>query len=365
LRKAHPSGADINHKVIYDFIVHGDLDREGGAHAEVVKHLEGFERAQAATSEKELVSILRDYPNLPHEALPTELKNKPDVVMSLLENGMPIGAMIRNLATYTRAGVLEPGSNGAQIVLDALKNEEKIRKARIHPIAVLSALQVYSNGRYGQTYSYGYGYGRTTGLGKGVETPNAQIVDALDDAFYLAFGNVQPTGKRHLLALDMSGSMGQAVSGVPGISCAMGAAAMSMVTARSGDPYLICGFSTHFKELPVTAKDSLSDAMRKTNEGNMGGTDCAVPMEWAQANRKEFDAFFVYTDNETWAGRIHPSQALKAYRKAINPEARLGVIAMVANDFSIADPNDAGMIDVVGFDTATPQILSDFARGAV
>jgi hypothetical protein len=32
---------------------------------------------------------------------------------------------------------------------------------------------------------------------------------------------------------------------------------------------------------------------------------------------------------------------------------------------SIADPNDPGMLDVVGFDTATPQLVSDFARGTL
>ena len=38
----------------------------------------------------------------------------------------------------------------------------------------------------------------------------ATIVDALDAAFYAAFGNVEPTGKRLLLALDVSGSMASA-----------------------------------------------------------------------------------------------------------------------------------------------------------
>jgi 60 kDa SS-A/Ro ribonucleoprotein len=36
------------------------------------------------------------------------------------------------------------------------------------------------------------------------------------------------------------------------------------------------------------------------------------------------------------------------------------VVGMVSNDFSIADPNDGGMLDVVGFDTATPQLMADF-----
>jgi 60 kDa SS-A/Ro ribonucleoprotein len=36
---------------------------------------------------------------------------------------------------------------------------------------------------------------------------------------------------------------------------------------------------------------------------------------------------------------------------------------MVANGFTIADPDDPGMLDVVGFDTATPGLVTGFARG--
>jgi 60 kDa SS-A/Ro ribonucleoprotein len=35
---------------------------------------------------------------------------------------------------------------------------------------------------------------------------------------------------------------------------------------------------------------------------------------------------------------------------------------MVANRFTIADPTDAGMLDIVGFDTSTPEVISGFAR---
>ena len=36
---------------------------------------------------------------------------------------------------------------------------------------------------------------------------------------------------------------------------------------------------------------------------------------------------------------------------------------MVSNGFSIADPEDGGMMDVVGFDTSVPQVIADFIRG--
>ena len=72
------------------------------------------------------------------------------------------------------------------------------------------------------------------------------------------------------------------------------------------------------------------------------------------------DVFVVFTDSETWAGDVHPAQALRAYRERTGIAAKLVVVAMASNGFSIADPNDAGMLDVVGFDAATPQVISDF-----
>lgn len=72
------------------------------------------------------------------------------------------------------------------------------------------------------------------------------------------------------------------------------------------------------------------------------------------------DAFVILTDNETWSGKPHPAQALASYRKAMGIDAKLIVVGMTATGFTIADPRDAGMLDVVGFDTATPEIMREF-----
>jgi 60 kDa SS-A/Ro ribonucleoprotein len=85
-------------------------------------------------------------------------------------------------------------------------------------------------------------------------------------------------------------------------------------------------------------------------------------MLYAQAQAREVDTFVIYTDSETWAGDVHPAHALADYRRASGIDARLVVVGLVANEVSIADPTDPGMLHVVGFDTATPQLISDFAR---
>ena len=97
----------------------------------------------------------------------------------------------------------------------------------------------------------------------------------------------------------------------------------------------------------------------------MGSTDCAQPMIYAKAKKLEVDVFIVYTDNETWAGRVHPSEALKQYRATSGIDARLIVCGMTANEFTIADPNDAGMLDMAGFDSAAPEVIRNFALGEI
>jgi hypothetical protein len=77
-----------------------------------------------------------------------------------------------------------------------------------------------------------------------------------------------------------------------------------------------------------------------------------LPMLYAQAHGRRIDTFVIYTDSETWAGDVHPPEALRDYRRASAIEARLVVVGMASNGFSIADLNDPGMLDVVGFDTA-------------
>lgn len=68
-------------------------------------------------------------------------------------------------------------------------------------------------------------------------------------------------------------------------------------------------------------------------------------------------------DNETWAGPQHPSEAHREYRRKVRIDAK--VVAMTSTGFAIADPKDAGMLDVVGFDTATPDLIRAFVRGEI
>ena len=371
LRLAHPArsvsagnptlSVSDEHRRLFEWIVRGG-DADG-----LPRLVEGFARAQLAETPKRAAELVREY-LLPREALRTEHLTSPEVWEALLED-MPMTALVRNLATMTRVGVLAPGSQATARVVVQLGDGERVRRARLHPIALLAALRTYASGRGVR--------------GGGTWAAVREIVDALDAAFYTAFGNVEPVGKRLLLALDVSGSMtGGSVAGVPGLTPRDASAALALVTvgtepmvevvgfyARDGyvcrGPGRFRGRADGLTPLPLSSRQRLDDAVRAVSDLPFGGTDCALPMLYAQSLEREIDTFVIYTDSETWAGDIHPAQALRDYRRASGIEARLVVVGMVSNGFSIADPADPGMLDVVGFDTATPQLISDFARGAL
>jgi 60 kDa SS-A/Ro ribonucleoprotein len=217
------------------------------------------------------------------------------------------------------------------------------------------------------TYAAGHGV-----RGSLTWTPVPQILESLQEAFYLSFDNVVGTGKRHYLGLDVSGSMSATINNTH-LSCAQAAAALTMVTARTEDNYYVGAFSTPssgrwgydslMKEFPITRNWDLDKVVREADKVNFGRTDCALPMIHALNEKIEVDVFVIYTDSETWAGKMQPVQALQKYRDKMGINAKLVVVGMVSNGFSIADPNDGGMLDCVGLDTSVPTVIQNFVAG--
>jgi 60 kDa SS-A/Ro ribonucleoprotein len=326
------------------------------------KVIQGFELAKVAKKDTEVVKLIEEY-GLPRECVPTEHLNSLKVWEALLMSGkgMPMTAMVRNLGKMSEIGLIKPLSSASKYIVGRLGDAQELKRARVHPIALLMAQSVYRAGR-------GFKGSLTWGV-------DQNVADALDGAFYKAFDNVEPTGKRFLLALDVSGSMGSGNIAGSHLTPRDGSAAMALLTAKTEQWHHIVGFTSgggrsysgfgggaELTELKITPKQTLPQAINVISGLPFGGTDCALPMLYAMQRKLEVDCFMVYTDSETWAGHIQPIQALQQYRQQSGIPAKLVVVGMVANQFSIADPNDAGMLDVVGFDTNVPTIVSDFVK---
>ena len=344
IRLSHPQPENLTQSALFQYMIDGTIKK--GVRLPQVRAAASLSDQSSVSS---VVNAIVDH-NVPREAIPTKFLKDIRVWEALLED-MPIGALVRNLGVMSNIGLLKPTCAATKKVNAMLSDPKRVSRSRIHPMQVLYALKTYGNGgglRGSLTWS-----------------PVASIVDQLDDTFYMAFGNVEPTGKRMLLGIDVSGSMGWSSDGL--LTCAEKAAAMAMVTARTEerDSYAIMGFCSQFKDLGITPRMRLDEVLKRTSRMNFGSTDCSLPMQWAEKQGLNFDAFSVYTDNETYAGVIHPFEALKRYRRKTGIAAKLIVVGIVPNRFTIADPSDAGMLDVVGFDAGTPAIISEFVRADI
>jgi hypothetical protein len=302
------------------------------------------------------VATMNTVRRVQREHLPTHLMSSPAIWTHLLKD-MGLTALIRNLGKLSSIGVM---ANRRQEIVAMLGNEKQIRDSKVHPFAVLVAMKVFSKGA-GE-------------LGSMTWPIDSYIVTALSNTFIKSFGNIPKTGKRIMVALDVSGSMsGAFCAESTSVSCRDGSVAMAMATVlaeRDENGNLspnthVYSFTTVFKNVTgafSTPGLTLDQAIRATNDV-FGGTDCALPMKHATDHNIPIDAFIVYTDSETYAPTVHPQVALELYRKKTGIEAKLIVVGMASNCLSIADPKDKNTLNLAGFDTSTPTIMSMFING--
>ena len=354
LRLCHPRPIDKQHDILYKWAV-GKNEPDDEVFG-LVKTLELLKKVE---SEEDVIQILLNE-KVQREIIPTEYL-KSHKVWELLYPQLGMTALIRNLGSMSANGFLAQGKfEIINNISNTLHEESRIKKERIHPLQVLLA---------GKTYADGHGY-----RGKLSWSPVPKMVQALDDLFYLSFKYVEPTNKRLYLGVDISGSMeGSNIAGTP-INCRTAAAALAMTALRTEPNCVIKGFTCRsrgydsddfMEDIKISPNDSLSTVCTVMSQMNMGGTDCALPMLDALANKIPIDCFIIYTDSETWHGNMHPMEALRKYRREMNIPAKLIVVGMESNGFTIGDPNDKGCLDVVGFDSNIPALISAFVNDEI
>lgn len=298
-------------------------------------------------SSEEVVQILRGYKSLtgqafPWEGIPTQHLKFKEVWEEIMP--LPATALIRNLGRLTANGYLAPFSKGVDEVCAMLSNNEWLKKARVHPTTILQALVIYRAGKGDK--------------GSLTWSPVDRIIGVLEDAFDRSFSFLEPTGKKLVIGVDVSGSMGWSGSG--SLSPSDIASVMAMIMARREPNSQIVCFDTETYDREVHARDSFSDVVRKLKFGG-GGTDCSLPVKWAMDKGISVDAFLVLTDSEQWVGQ-RCDQAIFDYHRKINPDAKLICISAEASTIKLTPPNDKRFLFIAGWDNNIPDIINDFLK---
>lgn len=339
LRLCHANSSE--HREVFDYV----CQNEHWASNEFYGHplLEAVHEAKTA-SENRIVKLIEEA-GLEREHIPTEHLNSVKVWEALLPN-LKQTALLRNLGKLTNIGLLKPLSSTSKEVADRLTDEEAIKRGRVHPFSILLAAS---------TYKEGHGF-----RGKLTWTPDQKIVQALSDAFYLAFDAVEPTGKNFMFGVDVSHSMTQKIANT-NVGCNVAAACLAMVSARTEPNTHVVGFCHQLRHFDITPQSSLSDVERMISRLQFGFTNPGLVIQDAIARNLEVDTFVTITDNEVNRGQ-HNTVLLEQYRQKTGRDARQIVVGMTATNFTIADPNDPRQLDIVGFDANGPAVISEFSR---
>ena len=298
-----------------------------------------FTQPFTTEDEPRAVAMIQKY-KLSHMSLPSEMLNSRKIWQALLPS-LGLEALIRNLPKITNLRLISDD------ILSRLANQSEINAAMINPIKALYARKTYNLGRNIK--------------GKQTWVPDDRVKLALDKTFQLSF-NGEPTGKHYLIAMDVSGSMQCAKICDMEMTCAEASAAIAMMFVRLEENTKTMAFSGNFIELDIRPDDDLDVVMEKTAHLPFNFTRIDVAIKTALERRIKVDVFIILTDNDCGYGE-HPHKVLADYQRIMQIPARVVVIGMVSNKFTVAEPGNACMMDIVGFDTATPEIIREFALG--
>lgn len=341
LRLSHVKPKDETFNTVFKYIVNG-IDNNS------INFISDYENLKKTKEPKFVIEMIKKH-NFVREHIPTSFLSSCEIWTALLDK-MPLLAMLRTLNKMTQVGVFENSKN-VDHVIDMISNDSIRKKAKIHPMQILISLKMYSSG-HGDKGSLSW-------------NPNQRIVDCLDEAFYASFKEVQPTGKKILICLDVSGSM--TMGSCVGSSCIMPlevGAAMSMIWLVTDKNSEVMAFTQKLVPLNISPRRRLDDNLNSMRRLNFGRTDISLPFTWALQNKKKYDAFIVITDNETNYNTINPIDALYKYKEQMNlPDTKLIVMATSVTDFSIAN-GDHSCLDICGFDASVPDVINDFIRSA-
>lgn len=276
------------------------------------------------TTVQEKLGLIQEH-RLPHEFIPTELKNHP-LVLSHLANTAPYKALLRNLRAFCNHGVSIPQGR--------LVDEAQIHRHRIHPFDILKA-------QYNHTTRH---------------PSTSPFWEELKEAFHLSFKNVQALRSDAAIVLDVSGSMWSAEA-LPGLSSLQACWAFMCVYYKAfeancpgHDPTML-GFDSYRHDLLPMFRRTKGDYTKIPAELKQGGrTNLSVVLKDMIDKQTFTDMIVFLTDNEINDGE-NARRLIQTYRKKINPDVRIvNVATSVESDYTLCDPDDPLGMDLHGFD---------------
>lgn len=248
-----------------------------------------------------------------------------------------------NLNTFSRHGVFN-SKVMVDMVAERLADRENVLNARAFPYQLMTAMLNIDEG-----------------------LPRALKL-ALEAAMEIALENVPVIDGNTVVAIDVSGSMGQAITGhKPGatsnVTCLDVAALVGAALRHKNRNAKILAFDFTCREVKVTHNAKVMTIADKIKQYAGGGTNCGSVIEYMNAHDIKADNLILVSDNESWADSYRSDlSTLWATYKAKNPEARMINCDITPNEYSVS-AHRADTLMVGGFSDDVFNVMAAYLAG--
>jgi 60 kDa SS-A/Ro ribonucleoprotein len=258
-----------------------------------------FNKLKNASKAEDKVEAITEG-QLPHEVATSFAGSSKEVWKSIIPN-LPVFAMLRNLNTLTRHGVIDSARKDIEA---AFKDAEKIHKAKIFPFRFLDAYNAVRD-----------------------KAPS-WVADAIRDGVDSSFENVPEFPGNTAVFLDVSGSMNSFMvqAALFGVCCTL--------KGKNNKLYL---FNTHTVEAKVSRRVPILDQANRVTPS--GGTDVSAPFVTVTKENEKYDNIILITDEQQNTGS--PAfRVFKQYCAKVNKKTKLFVVDVSPYRQSVV-PKDA------------------------
>jgi 60 kDa SS-A/Ro ribonucleoprotein len=354
VKMVHPKPSSPERQALYRHLIGSELTEEHkAALPKLVQEFEGYKAALKATESYKTIAVAP--PAVPFEMLTALTLTQKDWQAIALNAGWQWLRM--NLNTLARHGCFDD-HEFVKTVAARLADPAAVAQARVFPYQLLMA---YLNAS---------------------DVPTA-ITNALQDALEQSLANVPEIPGMTYVCLDVSGSMGSAITGVrkgatSKARCIDVAALVAAALVRknpSGTSVIpFEGDVVHPSRFRMNPRDSVMTNAKLLASLGGGSTNCSAPLRVLNAANAKGDLVVYVSDNESWVDAAEPAgryvvmskgtATMTEWRRfqARNPNAKMVNINIQPYGTTQAS-NDPSIINVGGFSDAVFSLLGGFASG--
>ncbi len=312
---AHPRPKDERQKQLFLWL----MSKE--ANLEALPQIAAFEALKRADTDEARIAAIAEG-RLPHEIVTGAVKPTKAVWEAILQQ-MPIFALLRNLNTLGRAGVLD-GNRG--YITERLTDREALAKSKILPFQFLKGFEAVESG-----------WAR----------------DVLRQAVELTFDNLPEIPGKTAIFLDISGSMDGDFLRIASVF------ALALYKKTKGNAVFWL-FDTDVHDPKPSMVDSILTQAERIHAA--GGTDTGAPLAVLIRDGIAVDNIIIITDEQQNTGSAFVAR-LRDYRDRINHAAKAFIIDVAPYREGMIPPTDKLSWYIYGWSDTVLQYISMAAQG--